>query len=98
MTESTLQSSLKCLSPIQLEAVEWQDGPMLVLAGPDSGKTQVLACRVAQLLENSRDQRFRVLALTCTNKAAREMKQCVSTYVPDLDDRAIIGTFHSFCG
>ena len=97
MTESTLQASLQCLSPIQLEAVEWQKGSMLVLAGPDSGKTQVLACRVGQLLENSRDQRFRVLALTCTNKAAREMKQLVSTFVPDLDDRAIIGTFHSFC-
>lgn len=97
MTDGKLQASLKCLSPIQLEAVEWQEGSMLVLAGPGSGKTQALACRVGRLLEDSRDQRFRVLALTFTNKAAREMTQRVSTFVPDLDDRVTIGTFHSFC-
>ena len=97
MTEGKLQASLKCLSPIQLEAVEWQEGSMLVLAGPGSGKTQALTCRVGRLLEDSRDQRFRVLALTFTNKAAREMTQRVSTFVPNLDDRVTIGTFHSFC-
>ena len=97
MTESTLQASLKRLSPIQREAVEWQGGSMLVLAGPGSGKTRALTCRVGCLLENSRDQRFRVLALTSTNKAAREMTRRVSAFVPHLDDRATIGTFHSFC-
>ena len=97
MTESTLQASLQRLSPIQLEAVDWQEGSMLVLAGPGSGKTQALTCRVGRLLESSRDQRFRVLALTRTNKAAREMTQRIATFVPDLDDRAEIGTFHSFC-
>ena len=97
MTDGKLQASLKCLTPIQLEAVEWQEGSMLVLAGPGSGKTQALTCRVGRLLEDSRDQRFRILALTFTNKAAREMTQRVSTFVPDLDDRVTIGTFHSFC-
>lgn len=97
MTESALQASLGRLSPIQREAVEWQEGAMLVLAGPGSGKTQALTCRIGRLLESSRDQRFRVLALTFTNKAAREMMQRVSTFVPGLVDRATIGTFHSFC-
>ena len=97
MTETTLQAALNRLSRIQLEAVEWQEGSMLVLAGPRSGKTQALTCRVGRILESSRDRRFRVLALTFTNKAAREMTQRVSTFVPDLDDRATIGTFHSFC-
>lgn len=97
MTESTLQSGLKHLSRVQLEAVEWQEGSMLVLAGPGSGKTQALTCRVGRILESSRGRRFRVLALTFTNKAAREMMQRISTFVPDLDDRVMIGTFHSFC-
>lgn len=97
MTEDKLRSSLERLSPIQREAVEWQDGSILVLAGPGSGKTQALTCRVGRLLDGSRDQRFRVLALTFTNKVAREMTQRVSTFVPDLDDRVTIGTFHSFC-
>ena len=97
MTNSTLQSSLKRLSRVQLEAVEWQEGSMLVLAGPGSGKTQALTCRVGRILESSRGRRFQVLALTFTNKAAREMMQRISTFVPDLDDRVMIGTFHSFC-
>ena len=97
MTETTLQAALNRLSRVQLEAVEWQEGSMLVLAGPGSGKTQALTCRVGRILESSRDRRFRVLALTFTNKAAHEMTQRVSTFVPDLDDRATIGTFHSFC-
>lgn len=97
MTESALQAAIGRLSPIQREAVEWQEGPMLVLAGPGSGKTQALTCRIGSLLDGSRDKRFRILALTFTNKAAREMTQRVATFVPDLDDRATIGTFHHFC-
>ena len=97
MTDGALQAALGRLSPIQLKAVEWPEGSMLVLAGPGSGKTQALTCRIGRLLESSRNQRFRVLALTFTNKAAREMTQRVSTFVPDLDDRATIGTFHHFC-
>lgn len=97
MTECALQASLGRLSPIQREAVEWQQGSMLVLGGTGSGKTQALACRIGRLLDSSRDKRFRVLALTHTNKAAHEMTQRFSTFVPDLHDRATIGTFHSFC-
>lgn len=97
MTTGTLQTSLAKLSPIQREAVDWQDGAMLVLAGPGSGKTQALTCRVSRLLDSSRNRRFRVLALTFTNKAAREMTERVETFIPDLYERASIGTFHSFC-
>ena len=93
----TLQTSLQELSDIQRKAVEWDDGPLLVLAGPGSGKTRVLTCRVAQLLDQSRDERFRILALTFTNKAAHEMSSRVTTLVPGLKERADIHTFHSFC-
>ena len=97
MTDSALQAALGRLSPIQREAVEWQKEPMLVLGGTGSGKTQALTCRIGRLLDSSRDKRFRVLALTLTNRAAHEMTQRFSTFVPDLHDRTMIGTFHSFC-
>lgn len=98
MTDSPLVTSLAKLTEIQREAVGWSDGAMLVLAGPGSGKTQVLTCRIARLLDEGRDQSFRVLALTFTNKAADEMKERVANFVPGLEERANIGTFHSFCG
>lgn len=92
-----LQTSLAELTEIQRQAVNWNKGALLVLAGPGSGKTRVLTCRIAHLLNESRDQRFRVLALTFTNKAADEMKDRVRTFVPELQDRVNIFTFHSFC-
>lgn len=98
MTEKPLENALAELKQIQREAVGWQDGAMLVLAGPGSGKTQILTCRIARLLDQGRDQSFRVLALTFTTKAADEMKERVATFVPGLEERANIGTFHSFCG
>lgn len=92
-----LETTLDELSDIQREAVEWDDGPMLVLAGPGSGKTRVLTCRVARILDQSPDERFRVLALTFTNKAAREMESRVTGLVPNIAERADIDTFHGFC-
>ncbi|MCF8532989.1 MAG: ATP-dependent helicase [Reyranella sp.] len=91
------ESAIAGLTEIQQEAVGYAGGPLLVLAGPGSGKTQVLTCRIAQLLDNSKGKNFRVLALTFTNKAADEMKARVGNFVPALEDRANIGTFHSFC-
>ncbi len=96
MTNS-LEIALAKLTEIQQQAVDWEQGPLLVLAGPGSGKTQVLTCRIARLLDASRDKTFRVLALTFTNKAADEMKRRVEAFVPGLEERANIGTFHSFC-
>jgi len=95
--EPALDTALKKLTDIQRQAVLWDQGPLLVLAGPGSGKTQVLTSRIASLLDASRDRNFRILALTFTNKAADEMKGRVGAFVPGLEERANIGTFHSFC-
>ncbi len=97
MTDNVLSLALSKLTAMQLRAAEWRAGALLVLAGPGSGKTQVLTCRIAGLLDASRDKNFRVLALTFTNKAADEMKARVAAFVPGLEERANIGTFHSFC-
>jgi DNA helicase-2/ATP-dependent DNA helicase PcrA len=94
---NTFEYALDNLTEIQRQAVQWDQGPLLVLAGPGSGKTQVLTCRIGRLLDSSRKQNFRVLALTFTNKAADEMKSRVAEFVPGLEERATIGTFHGFC-
>ena len=85
------------LSDLQRRAAEWETGSLLVLAGPGSGKTRVLTCRVARLLHRTRKENFRVLCLTFTNKAADEMRTRVSTLVPGEERRLFLGTFHSFC-
>lgn len=97
MTNHSLASSLAELTDVQRRAVEWEDGPLLVLAGPGSGKTRVLTCRVARLLDASRNQRFRILALTFTNKAAHVMASRITTLASGLEGRATIDTFHGFC-
>ena len=78
-------------------AIEWNDGPVIVLAGPGSGKTAVLTERIKRILLNSQDQSFRVLALTFTNKAAAEMSERILDGNQENDHRLFIGTFHSFC-
>lgn len=92
-----LEATLGILSPTQRDAVAWGEGAALVLAGPGVGKTTVLTCRLARLLEESRGKSFRVLALTFTTKAGDEMRTRVEELAPDLAQRAVIGTFHSFC-
>src|SRR5690606_20718271 len=85
---------LGSLNENQRRAVEWQDGPLLVLAGPGSGKTLVLTLRVARLLEEHEDAA--VLALTFTNKAAAEMRERVDHLLGHHGDRAQLCTFHAF--
>jgi DNA helicase-2/ATP-dependent DNA helicase PcrA len=92
-----LQSILDSLSDIQREAVLFEDGASLVLAGPGAGKTRVLTARIARLLDQARDRKFRILALTFTTKAAMEMRERVEALVPGLVERTFIGTFHAFC-
>ena len=78
----------------QRRAVDWNDGPLLVLAGPGSGKTAVLTLRVARLLEE--DENAAALALTFTNKAAAEMRERVDQILGEYTDRAQLCTFHNF--
>ncbi|MCB0761661.1 MAG: UvrD-helicase domain-containing protein [Flavobacteriales bacterium] len=83
------------LNDAQRAAVENISGPMMVIAGAGSGKTRVLTYRVAHLINNGVDP-FGILALTFTNKAAREMKSRIGTIVGDGEARNIwMGTFHS---
>lgn len=89
---------LSTLNERQLEAVQWNDGPLLVLAGPGSGKTTVLTKRIARLVERSSGDHFRILALTFTNKAAAEMRHRIELLVPGSGNRLLLTTFHSFAG
>ena len=80
----------------QRRAVEWTEGPLLVLAGPGSGKTMVLTLRLAKILNESAHSKFRILGLTFTTKAASEMKTRVDQLVPNASGRVLLSTFHSF--
>ena len=82
------------LNKSQAEAIAWNTGPALVLAGPGSGKTAVLTLRTARLV--SEDPSASVLALTFTNKAATEMRERVDELLGYRADRAHLCTFHSF--
>ncbi|MCH5373058.1 MAG: UvrD-helicase domain-containing protein, partial [Planctomycetes bacterium] len=85
---------LAALTPAQREAAEHIDGPLLILAGPGSGKTRVVTHRVANLLQHGIPP-YQILALTFTNKAAGEMRQRIETLT---NQRGVwVGTFHSFC-
>lgn len=86
---------LKTLNQAQKEAVVNFEGPSMVIAGAGSGKTRVLTYRIAHLIKNGVDP-FNILALTFTNKAAREMKERINAIIGDNQSQSIaMGTFHS---
>jgi DNA helicase-2/ATP-dependent DNA helicase PcrA len=89
-----MESLLHDLTDAQREAVLHQDGPLLILAGPGSGKTRVITHRIARMLASGIPGQ-QILALTFTNKAADEMRLRIQRLAPD--SRVWIGTFHRFC-
>lgn len=97
MTIDKFEDSISELTETQKSAAFWNEGSLLVLAGPGSGKTRVLTTRIARILRSTTGESFRVLALTFTNKAADEMIRRLEDMVPVEDRRFFVGTFHSFC-
>lgn len=91
-----MNSLLTGLNKEQQQAVQHTEGPLLILAGAGSGKTKVLTVRIAHLLGQGVNP-YEILAITFTNKAAKEMKSRVEGLVGDVANRIWLSTFHSFC-
>jgi len=94
---SSIAEELKGLNPQQLEAVTCTEGPLLVVAGAGSGKTKTLTVRLAYLITEKGVPPSSILAVTFTNKAAKEMKERVEGLVEFCEEKPTVTTFHSFC-
>ncbi len=96
-TPALADTILDGLSDRQKEAASYTDGPLLIVAGPGSGKTRVMAHRLAYLTGSEGVPPYRILAVTFTNKAARELRERCQRLVPTAADQLRVFTFHSFC-
>ncbi|MCL4449372.1 MAG: UvrD-helicase domain-containing protein [Actinobacteria bacterium] len=85
------------LNPAQLQAVEYLNGPLLIVAGAGSGKTRVLTYRIANLISSGGIEPWQILAITFTNKAADEMRNRIISQVGELAKQMWVSTFHSTC-
>ena len=92
-----MDSLLKSLNPIQREAVQHTEGPLLILSGAGSGKTRVITHRIAHLIRHKRIPPDQILAVTFTNKATNEMKSRVKEIIGEPATPSWIGTFHATC-
>ncbi|MGF9915589.1 DNA helicase PcrA [Paenibacillus ehimensis] len=92
-----IHKAIQKLNPQQRRAVETTDGPLLIMAGAGSGKTRVLTHRIAYLIATRKAAPWSILAITFTNKAAREMQERVSALVGPQGEDIWVSTFHSMC-
>lgn len=90
-----LHESIARLNPEQRRAVETMEGPLLIMAGAGSGKTRVLTHRIAYLISQRKAPPWSILAITFTNKAAREMQERVAKLVGAEGRDIWVSTFHS---
>ena len=89
-------SILENLNIEQRKAAEKVDGPLLILAGAGSGKTRTVTFRIAHMVLEKGISPYKILAVTFTNKAAREMKERVEGLIGEEAKRVMVSTFHSF--